>query len=187
MAKAVIAYDRELPEIQGRQPWEKQTSYLVKDDAAPTGWRAETSGRRPSRLLLVPRIRAEVDAWRAGSYQGASEVTRRLFEYWFGDDHEVPGFGVPFRYHFCQREAIETLVWLVEVADQRDNQKLIETHATIFKKDLFTKNITFQTTMDSRRQLRRYVPELDAEGLQDLPPQDLRRFALKMAMRSGKT
>ena len=187
MAKAVIAYDKDLPEIPGRRPWEKPISYLVKDDAAAAGWREETSGRRPSRLLLVPKLREEVDAWRAGGYEGASEVTRRLFGYWFEEDHEVPGCGVPFRYYFCQREAIETLAWLVEIAGQRDAQKLIQAHATKFKKDLFSDNIEFQTTMDGRRQLRRYVPELDAEGVQDLPPEDLRRFAFKMATGSGKT
>ena len=186
MAKAVIAYDKNLPEIPGRRPWEKPTSYMVKDDAATTGWREETSGRRPSRLLLVPKIRAAVDAWRAGGYEGASEVTRRLFEYWFDEDHEVAGFGVPFRYHFCQREAIETLVWMVEISGQRDAKKLIETHATIFQKDLFTKNITFQTTMDGRRQLRRYVPELDRDGSQDLPPEDLRRLRLQDGHRLGQ-
>ena len=187
MAKAVIGYDKELPEIPGRRPWEKPTSYLVKDGAAPTGWSEDKSGRRPSRLLLVPKIRAAVDAWRAAGYDGASDVTRRLFEYWFDEDHEVSGFGAPFRYYFCQREAIETLVWLVEIAGQRDAQKLIQTHATTFDKDLFTKNIAFQTTMDGRRQLLRFVPELDAEGVQDLPPENLRRFAFKMATGSGKT
>jgi len=186
MAKAVIAYDKDLPEIPGRRPWEKPTQHLVKDESAPTGWRVE-EGRRPSRLLLVPKIREAVDAWRAGGYEGASEVTLRLFAYWFEEDHEVPGFGVPFRYYFCQREAIEALAWLVEIAGQCDAQKLIQAHATIFEKDLFTKNITFQTTMDGRRQLRRYVPELDAEGLQDLPPENMRRFAFKMATGSGKT
>ncbi len=194
MARAVIAYDKDLPEIPGRRPWERPTSYLVKDDAAPTGWREETSGRRPSRLLVVLKIRDAVDAWRTGDpargiepYAGASNVTRRLFEYWFEEDHEVRGFSVPFRYHFCQREAIETLVWLVEIAGHRDAQQLIQAYATIFEKDLFNKSITFQTTMDGRRQLRRYVPELDAEGVQDLPPEDLRRFAFKMATGSGKT
>lgn len=187
MNNAVIAYDRALPEIPGRRPWEKPTSYLVKDDASATGWREETSGRRPSRLLLVPKIRTAVDAWRAGGYEGASDVTRRLFGYWFDEDHEVRGFGVPFRYYFCQREAIESLVWLVEIAGQRDAQKLIEAHATKFKKDLLTDNIEFQTTMDGRRQLRRWVPELEKDGVQDLPPEDLRRFAFKMATGSGKT
>ena len=36
------------------------------------------------------------------------------------------------------REAIETLAWLVEIAGQRDTQKLIEAHATKFKKDLLS-------------------------------------------------
>ena len=70
------------------------------------------------RLLLVPKIREAVDAWREQGYPGASDITRRLFEYWFEEDHEVAGFGVPFRYYFCQREAIETLVWLFEIVGE---------------------------------------------------------------------
>lgn len=89
MARSLIAYDRDLPEIPGRCPWEKPTSYLVKDESAQIGWREETEGRRPSQLLVVPKIRAAVDAWREDEYTGASEVTRRLFEYWFEEDHEV--------------------------------------------------------------------------------------------------
>lgn len=66
MAKGVIDYDKDLPEIPGRLPWEKPTSFLMKDAAAPTGWREDTSGRRPSRLLLVSKIRSAVDTWRTG-------------------------------------------------------------------------------------------------------------------------
>ena len=187
MAHSVIAYDKDLPGIPGRRPWEPPVSHLIKDDDAPTGWREDDSGRRPSRLLLVPKIRDAVDAWRDGGYPGASEVTRRLFEYWFEEDHEVLGFDAPFRYYFCQREAIETLVWLVEIAGQRDTKALIEAHGTIVQRDLISKNIEFQTTMEGKRQLLRYVPELEAEGVQDLPPENLRRFAFKMATGSGKT
>ena len=187
MARAVIAYDKDLPEIADRRAWERPTSYLVKDETAPTGWREDNAGRRPCQLLLIPKIRDEVDAWRDGGYEGASAVTRRLFEYWFEEDHAVTGFDVPFRYYFCQREAMETLAWLFEVAGQCDTKALIEAHGTIFQKDLFSKNIEFQTTIDGRRQLRRYVPELDSEGVQDLPPEDLCRFAFKMATGSGKT
>ncbi len=187
MAKAVISYDKDLPEIPGRRPWERPTSYLVKDNKVPTGWREETVGRRPSRLLLVTKIRAAVDAWRKQGYSGASEVTRRLFEYWFEEDHEVADFPVPFRYYFCQREAIETLIWLIEIYGKHDAKDLIRAHAEVFKKDLFSDNVVFQTTMDGRRQIRRYVPELDGEGVQDLPPEDLRRYAFKMATGSGKT
>ena len=187
MANAVISYDKDLPEIPRRCPWEKPTSYLVKDSKVATGWREEKSGRRPSRLLLVPKIRAAVDEWRGKDYPGASEVTQRLFEYWFQEDHDITGFPVPFRYYFCQREAIETLVWLVEIIGEQDAQKIIETFAEVYKRDLVTDNVVFQTTMDGKRQLRRYVPELEKDGVQDLPPTDLRRFAFKMATGSGKT
>ena len=187
MARAVIDYDRDLPEVQQRRPWEKPTSHLVKDDDAPTGWREDDSGRRPSSLLLPPKVRDEVDTWRDGGYPGASQVTRRLFEYWFEEDHEITGFDAPFRYYFCQREAIETLAWLVEISCQRDAKVLVETYATVTQRDLVSRSIEFQTTMDGRRQLRRYVPELEGEGVQDLPPENLLRLAFKMATGSGKT
>lgn len=186
MAKALISYDKDLPGITGRLPWEEPTSHLIKDELAPTGWR-EQEGRRNSRLLLVPKIRSEVKDWRETGYPGASNVTLRLFAYWFKEDHAILGFPVPFRFYFCQREAIETLVWLIEVARQRDAQDLVKSFADIYRKDLLTDNIVFQTTMDDRRQVLRYIPELDREGVQDLPPQDLRRFAFKMATGSGKT
>ena len=186
MAHPLISYDKDLPGITGRLPWEEPTSHLIKDESAPTRWR-EQEGRRDSRILLVPKIRGEVSNWREAGYPGASEVTRRLFEYWFQEDHAILGYPMPFRFYFCQREAIETLVWLTEVASQRDAQDLIKSFADVYKKDLLTDNIVFQTTMDGRRQIRRYVPELDHDGVQDLPPRDLRRFAFKMATGSGKT
>ena len=187
MAKAVINYDRDIPEIRNRRPWEKPSSFLIKDHRAPTGWRENDSGRRPSKLLLVPKIRNAVDAWRDGGYEGATDVTRRLFEFWFEEDHIVAGYDVPFRYYFCQREAIETLVWLVEIAGQRDAQALIKAHGSIQQKDLLSMNVEFITKPDGRRRIRRYVPELDGIGEHDLPPENLRRFAFKMATGSGKT
>ena len=186
MATSFISYDKDLPGIEGRLSWEEPKSHLIKDENAITGWR-EQEGRRESRLLLVRKIRDEVNRWREAGYPGASEVSHRLFEYWFLEDHAVLGYSVPFRYYFCQREAIETLVWLIEVAQQSDAQDLIKSFADIYKKDLLTDNIEFQTTMDGRRQVRRYVPELEDVGLQDLPPENLGRFAFKMATGSGKT
>ena len=187
MAKSVIAYDKDLPEIPGRCPWEKPASYLVKDEAAPGGWRIDESGRRPSTLLLVGKLRKAVDAWREAGYPGASEVTLRLFHYWFDEEHDVPGFGGQFRYHFCQREAIETLIYLIEVAKNRDAKALIAEYAGIFQRDLLGKSVEFQTTIDGRRQVRRWVPELEAEAIQELPPEDLRRYAFKLATGAGKT
>ena len=186
MPRSVIAYDKDLPEVPGRMPWLRPDAHLVKNTKAKTGWEVKP-GRRESRLLLVPKVRLAVDEWRGQGYPGASEVTRRLFEYWFEEDHEVPGFGAPFRYYFCQREAMETLAWLMEIADNRDAWDLIQSFAEVYKKNLFDDNIVFQTTMDGRRQIVRYVPELDKDGTQDLPPEDLCRLAFKMATGSGKT
>jgi len=68
MAKAVIAYDKDLPEVPDRRYWEMPSSYLVKDISAPTGWREEKSGRRPSMLMLVKNLRHAVDQWRERGY-----------------------------------------------------------------------------------------------------------------------
>jgi type III restriction enzyme len=187
MSKSVISYDKDLPEIPGRCPWEKPDSFLTKDKDAPSGWRVDDSGRRPSNLLLITKLRVFVDKWRVQGYPGSSDISRRLLEYWFEEDHEVSEFSIPFRYHFCQREAIETLIYLVEVAGQRDAKDLIKAYAGIYRKDLLSDSVTFQETMDGRRQVRRFVPELEADGVQDLPPKNLMRYAFKMATGSGKT
>lgn len=189
--KSVIAYDKDLPEVPGRRPWEKPTSFLVKDPSAPTGWRVDESGRRPSTLLLVRKLRVAVDEWREKGYPGATEVAERLFQYWFDEDHEVAGFPVPFRYHFCQREAMETLIYLVEIARTYDSKDLIGKFGEIFyppgSQKIMGTGISHQTTMDGKRQIRRYIPEVESETIQDIPPEDLRRFAFKMATGSGKT
>jgi type III restriction enzyme len=158
MAKSVIVYDKELPEIPSRQAWLKPDCFLLKDKASPDGWRIDTSGRRPSRLLLIERLRVAVDRWRDEGYPGASDVSRRLFEYWFEEEHEV------------------TLVYLVEVAGISDVKPLIDSFAKVYQKDLLSKNIEFLTRLENGkaiRQLRRYVAELDRDGIQDLPPEQV--------------
>ena len=77
--------------------------------------------RRPSRAALVPGIRPAVDQWRAQSYHGATDTTKRLLQYWFQQDHKVRRETRPqeFGYYFCQREAMETLIYLYEVRQLR--------------------------------------------------------------------
>ena len=185
MAPAAVSYDRSLPEIPGRRAWEEPISYLVKDPSAPDGWRIEESGRRPSDLQLVPAIRAAVDDWRQTEYPGASEVTRELFRYWFEDEHEIAGFDVPLRYHFAQREAIETFVWLMEVARAWDAADLIQRFARSHPTNLGTLP-SVGTGADGQRHVR----WKGADGVvrdQALPPPNLRRYAFRMATGSGKT
>lgn len=59
---------------------------------------------------LVNGIRERVDAWRRDGYEGdLRPETRRLLEHWRGDSILPPPF-------FCQLEAVETVIWLTEVA-----------------------------------------------------------------------
>jgi type III restriction enzyme len=186
MRQSIISYDKVLPEIPGRRAWERPQAFLVKDAKSETGWRVDTSGRRPSSLLLVNQLRDAVDKWRNGGYPGASEVSVRLMNYWFEEDHEVPNFPTPFHYHFGQREAIETLIYLSEVYGRKDSKELIEKYATVVQKNLLAKSVEF-VTVGGRRRIIRYVPELNRDAEQDLPPEELRRYAFKMATGSGKT
>jgi type III restriction enzyme len=75
-------------------------------------------GRRPTGILVAQNLRGFVSEWRENDYPGASDTTRELLHHWFLRDHTVEtptGERVPFRYYFCQREAIETLIYLHEV------------------------------------------------------------------------
>ena len=78
---------------------------------------------------LVPGIREKVKAWREGGYKGISDTTRILLNYWFYSDHRLPD-GRKFAYHYFQREAVETLIYLYEVAEIRRHKSLVETFAS---------------------------------------------------------
>ena len=186
MPESSVPYDRPLPEIPGRRPWEPPISFLEKDDAHSSGWRVNESGRRPSELMLVPKIREAVDGWRDGGYAGASDVTRELFRFWFEEEHAARGLNGPLRFHFGQREAIETLAWLVEVFAERDTVQLIEEHWTRLSSEVVPVPPRIETTMDGRRNVRWRLARV-GDQTQDLPPERLRRYAFRMATGSGKT
>ena len=75
----------------------------------------------------VPRIREAVAKWVLQGYPGATETSERLLRFWFHTSHR-PG-GRRFEYHPAQREAVETLVYLFEVAKVRRQKALIEKYA----------------------------------------------------------
>src|SRR5579864_2136868 len=77
----------------------------------------------------VAAIREKVKQWRDAGYPGISETTRRLLNHWFHTDHRLPN-GKKFAYHYSQQYAVETLVFLYEVAQVRRQKSLIETFAT---------------------------------------------------------
>lgn len=180
MARAIVKYDSEIPQIDGRKPNEKPESYLSKEGEKTN----IVAGRRPSKILLVDSLRKDVDKWRDDGYPGVSETTKDLLNYWFEQDHLLNG--ERFWYYFGQREAIETLIFLVENKKFSDLGPVIKSYSHIFS-EWFGNEPEIDVNPDGDRFIRRYFPESHQEGTQELPEENLLRYALKMATGSGKT
>lgn len=127
-------------------------------------------GRRPSNIPIAQNIRRFVKYWRSNDYPGASDTTRELLHYWFDEEHILQkGSGegegeveqYPFRYYFCQREAIESFIYLYEVRGIRSLSSLT---AEFFNDDA-------------------YDAALGVNPKDDRWP----KYAFKMATGSGKT
>jgi type III restriction enzyme len=105
-------------------PFEEPTKWWDYSEGQPV----QREGRRPAGYYLRPRtrsatgslfeeefvpldlvneIRSRVKAWRERGYPGTTRVTQELLRYWNRPDRERKLF-------FCQREAAETMIWLVE-------------------------------------------------------------------------
>lgn len=72
---------------------------------------------------LVHKIRVAVNEWRERDYKGASDTTKALLNFWFNTEHKDNG--TFFRYYFAQREAIESIIYVYEVARARDKYELM--------------------------------------------------------------
>src|SRR5260370_16288825 len=73
----------------------------------------------------VPTLRELVADWQADGYKGITNTTRALLNFWFFTDQRQPN-GQLFTYHRSQREAIETLIYVYEVARVRTRKDLLE-------------------------------------------------------------
>ncbi len=105
-------------------PFEEPSHYWAYEEGQPV----LKEGRRPAGYYLRPRtpkeqktlfeeefipielvngIRQRVRAWRHHGYPGVTPITRQLLNHWNNPERERKLF-------FCQREAAETIIWLVE-------------------------------------------------------------------------
>ena len=76
----------------------------------------------------VPALRKLVTEWKDNGYQGITPTTRTLLNHWFFTDHKLSN-GQLFKYLDAQREAIETLIYVYEVAKIRTRKDLLEKYA----------------------------------------------------------
>lgn len=73
---------------------------------------------------LVYKVRMAVKEWRDSDYSGATETTRALLHFWFKPEWHKNNGNV-FQYYFAQQEAIESIIYLYEVAKARDKYELM--------------------------------------------------------------
>jgi len=88
---------------------------------------------------LVSQLRRKVKEWRDSGYVGATDTSRSLLNYWFNTPHLIqqPYLSSPsgrggrgegqseFQYYFAQREALETIIYLYDVAGVQDKYDLM--------------------------------------------------------------
>jgi len=77
---------------------------------------------------LVANLRKAVKEWRDKDYDGAKDTSKSLLKYWFETEHLIQskdGTYYKFEYYFAQREAIETMIYLHDVAKVKDKYDLI--------------------------------------------------------------
>ncbi|MDR4519073.1 MAG: DEAD/DEAH box helicase family protein [Nitrosomonas sp.] len=77
---------------------------------------------------LVATLRKKVKEFRDSGYAGATDTSKSLLNWWFRDPHLLPcldGATKEFRYFFAQREALETIIYLVDVVGAKDRLDLM--------------------------------------------------------------
>src|SRR3990172_544955 len=93
---------------------------------------------------LVAGLRKKVKEWRDKNYDGASDTSKSLLNWWFKEEHilyDQHGVSSHFKYYFAQREALETVVWLYEVAKVKDKYDLIRYNSTgVLSPQMFTED-----------------------------------------------
>jgi len=120
--KQHLKYIREIRRfelVEGRRP----AGYVVASEASAT---FDDPGIFIS-LPLVNKIRERVDKWRENGYPGITSVTKNLLEHWTNPEREMKLF-------FCQIEAIETLIWLVEAPESEKQGIKIEGDGSPFQR-----------------------------------------------------
>lgn len=104
--------------LKGRRP------YMGNIDITPSATRGEGEFFSDSdfadasdpNVPFINSIRAEVKKWRKEGYPKTTRITRNLLNFWFVEPRQNN-----LRLFFCQREAVETAVYLNEVADLDPN------------------------------------------------------------------
>lgn len=107
-------YDRSTG-IPTKQPGRRPAAYWYKLPDVDTRQGQLELGRLDEDrrdLVLVNKLRADVDKWREAKWEGATNVTKDLLRHWMRKDRLR-------RFFFCQIEGVETIIFLNEIRGMR--------------------------------------------------------------------
>jgi len=81
--------------------------------------------RLKTNCYAVQTLRKMVNEWRSQDYPNTTKTTKRLLNFWFKEEH-INEKDEEFKYYFCQREAIETLIFCFEILKIRRFKDLMD-------------------------------------------------------------
>jgi len=82
---------------------------------------------------LVANLRRLVKKWRDSGYEGATSTSKALLKWWFQKEHPIIKLNDEterFIYFFAQREAVETIFYLVDIVNVKDKYDLLRFDAS---------------------------------------------------------
>jgi len=82
---------------------------------------------------LVSQLRKKVKEFRDSGYVGADGTSKSLLNWWFNTPHmleQTSGTLTQFQYYFAQREALETIIYLYDVAGVQDKHDMMRFDAS---------------------------------------------------------
>ncbi len=179
----VERYQLRIDEIPGASPYKEPKSFFQEDTSGILRIR---SGRRPSPIFLVPYLREKVTIWRTENYPGLSAVGQKLFNHWFSTNH-ILSDGISFNYYFCQREAIETFVYIIEILKAPDLKGIIDKIYPEKVTGTVGKAYEYGTIEYRNDEIDDTITLFPSKNTYILSKKDLLRLAFKMATGSGKT
>jgi type III restriction enzyme len=161
-----------------KQESRRLAGYWYKTERIGTAQLSFLAEEERDDLPLINALRDDVRRWREAGYRGASHVTRDLLQYWVRPDRHR-------RLFFCQREAVETIIYLAELRfPGRSNRTGFQRFAV--SDDDLKKLLAGERPSGSLGGTPDFFPTLiDRSAHGDLIP--LRRLGCKMATGSGKT
>ena len=103
--------------MNGRRPFGYDVNIVPNKRGNKTIFSQEDFVTIDPNAEFINGIRKEVKTWREAGYPKASRITKELLDFWFNNKERR----MNLRLFFCQREAVETAVWLNEIAEKDPN------------------------------------------------------------------